>query len=377
MPSGAFHAKAASGTADAGSEKGAGAAPRGCGAPIRRRVRASVPRRGRVPPPLPSPSPGSGAGVWSSPPGSPREGRCDGTAPAARRSGPGPRGRRSAPCRGSGRRRGAAGARARWTGGAEPEERVAVPGALGAAVRGDGRRRAAVARRRGPPLGVLAHRVGADTGAQSGVGRRDALLTTALTRRPRRTGRDTGTRRGTRVGRRLGTRRGPRTRRRPGTRRRLGLRPGPRTRRHSRTRRRLRTRRHFRTRRRLRTRRGFRARRRLGMRRCLGARRGFGVWGKGGAARFRAHAPPVSSGPARFSDAGRCRGPLPPGPARNDPSRTRIPAWADRHPGAGSGAPPPGSGPPCVRVTLRRDPARGGTSPRAGGIGPDRPPTLR
>lgn len=56
------------------------------------------------------------------------------------------------------------------------------------------------------------------------------------------------------------------------------------------------------------------------------------------------------------------------------PSRTRIPVRMDRHPGAGCAAVVV---PPYVRVTLRVAPAGTGTSPRARGICPERPPTLR
>lgn len=67
---------------------------------------------------------------------------------------------------------------------------------------------------------------------------------------------------------------------------------------------------------------------RLGRRRRLGR-----AWRNGGAARFRAHAPPVSSGPGRLL----VRGPLSPTsvPARIEAVRARIPARTDRHPGAG------------------------------------------
>jgi len=47
--------------------------------------------------------------------------------------------------------------------------------------------------------------------------------------------------------------------------------------------------------------------------------------------------------------------------------RTAIPGAVER----------PAAFPPCVRVTLRVDPARTGTSPRPRGICPERPPTLR
>lgn len=112
----------------------------------------------------------------------------------------------------------------------------------------------------------------------------------------------------------------------------------------------------------------------LPVRRALADRRGLGRarW-DGGVLRVRAHAPPVSSRPGRLPVRG-------PSSLRSTarrricPSRTRIPVRMDRHPGAGCAAVVV---PPYVRVTLRVAPAGTGTSPRARGICPERPPTLR
>ncbi|RPF32130.1 hypothetical protein EDD92_2008 [Streptomyces sp. TLI_185] len=82
--------------------------------------------------------------------------------------------------------------------------------------------------------------------------------------------------------------------------------------------------------------------------------------------------PPVSSRPGRLP----VRGPSSlrsTGRRRASPSRARIPVQADRHPDACATA----AVPPYVRVTLRAAPVRTGTSPRARGICPERPPTLR
>lgn len=113
---------------------------------------------------------------------------------------------------------------------------------------------------------------------------------------------------------------------------------------------------------------------RLPVRRTPADRRGLGRarW-DGGVLRVRAHAPPVSSRPGRLPVRG-------PSSLRSTarrricPSRTRIPVRMDRHPGAGCAAVVV---PPYVRVTLRVAPAGTGTSPRARGICPERPPTLR
>ena len=94
----------------------------------------------------------------------------------------------------------------------------------------------------------------------------------------------------------------------------------------------------------------------------------------GGMLRFRAHAPPVSSrpdrlpvrGPPSVRSTGRRRVSVRPG--------ARIPVRTERHPRARCAA---DVVPPYVRVTLRVAPVDTGTSPRARGICPERPPTLR
>lgn len=81
--------------------------------------------------------------------------------------------------------------------------------------------------------------------------------------------------------------------------------------------------------------------------------------------------PPFPRARAVSSYAGRsCSG-----RARGEESvRARIPVRLDRHPGSGDAA---GGVPPYVRVTLRVVRDGTSTSPHAGGICPERPPTLR
>ncbi|GGX94848.1 hypothetical protein GCM10010510_45210 [Streptomyces anandii JCM 4720] len=120
----------------------------------------------------------------------------------------------------------------------------------------------------------------------------------------------------------------------------------------------------------------------IGRRRSPGPGRGMvgvvrGVWGPGwdgGVARFRAHAPPVSSCPGRFPWAAVLV--APPGADCSSPgTHTRTSELPSRLNDAAGIVPPFVAR--SVRVTLRVARAPEGTGPRGRGICPERPPTLR
>ena len=67
----------------------------------------------------------------------------------------------------------------------------------------------------------------------------------------------------------------------------------------------------------------------------------------------------------------------PPHPARTQIQSHPEHAYPQRRTAIPDAVERPAAFPPCVRVTLRVDPARTGTSPRPRGICPERPPTLR